>query len=115
MLEIKDYKVDIVENGKEAIEIIKNNNYDVILMDIKMPIMDGEDATKEIRKIEFKKGKHTPIIALTAYALKGDSERFLKSGMDYYLSKPVYIEELHDIVNKAIDLGVVKNDENINS
>ena len=90
-------KFDLANNGKEAIELAKKNKnkYDLILMDINMPIISGIDATKEIRK--FSK---IPIIALTASALDGDKERFIKAGMNDYLSKPLDIQKLKKVIEK---------------
>lgn len=84
-------------NGQEAVEMVKNNNYDLILMDINMPILNGMEATKII--IEDLKNT-TPIIALTANALEGDKERFLALGMVDYLSKPIDIKALEDLLRK---------------
>lgn len=89
----KGHFVDIAHNGKEAVEKAEKKTYDVILMDIQMPIMDGIEATGRIREMEGTK-RHTPIIALTAYALQGDRERFLSMGIDEYVPKPVQMDEL---------------------
>lgn len=83
-----DYKVDVAENGIEAIEKLKSNNYDLILMDVHMPEMDGYDATKSIRKDLNGIKSEVPIIAMTASALQGEAERCLEAGMDDYISKP---------------------------
>jgi response regulator RpfG family c-di-GMP phosphodiesterase len=72
----------------------------MILMDIQMPEMDGLEATKRIRGLEQKSGKHIPIIAITAHAMKGDRERFLEAGMDDYVSKPLNSERLYEVVSK---------------
>jgi len=89
---------DIAKDGLEAVEMFKNNKYDFILMDENMPNMNGIEATKRIRQIEEENGlSYTIIIALTANALEGDEERFLKAGMDFYLSKPLNIEKLKSI------------------
>ncbi len=85
-------KVDVAENGLIAIEKVKNNRYDLVFMDIQMPQMDGVTATKEIRKIEST--YRTPIVAMTAYSMKEDKEKFLISGMDDYISKPIKAETL---------------------
>ena len=91
--------VKVASNGKEAIELFKKEQFDLIFMDIAMPVMDGITATKEIIEYEKKNNlKHTPIIAVTANALKGDRERFLSSGMDDYLSKPTKIEKVRKIL-----------------
>jgi len=90
-------------NGEEAVNKVKKGNYELIFMDINMPIMNGIDATKEIRKFN----KETPIIALTANALEGDRERYLEQGMSDYISKPIDINELDILLNKYKEL--VKN------
>ena len=97
-------KVDIANDGIEVFEIYKNNykKYDLILMDENMPNMNGIEATKEIRKFEEKNNlKSIMIIALTANALHGDKERFILAGMNYYLSKPLDIDKLKEILNKV--------------
>lgn len=91
---------DIANNGKEAVELYRKNQYDLIFMDENMPLMTGSEATIEIRQIEQKTKKQTPIIALTANALKGDKKRFIEVGMDDYLSKPVKKEDIKDIIKK---------------
>jgi len=97
-----NYKVKVAGDGKEALEILNNERFDAILMDIQMPIMDGVEATRIIRKNEKKTGEHIPIIALTAYALKGDREKFLNLGMDDYLPKPVIMEMLYKCIEKSV-------------
>jgi signal transduction histidine kinase/CheY-like chemotaxis protein len=90
----------IVSNGKEAVEEYKNNRYDLILMDINMPILDGVEAFKQIRSYEKENNlKSVPISALTANAIKGDKEKFLDLGMDYYLSKPISVAKLKELFN----------------
>lgn len=84
-------KVDYATNGKEAIDKVRQNTYDVVLMDIQMPEMDGVTATQHIRKLDK---KLPPIIAMTAYSMQEDKERFISSGMDDYLSKPIRPEPL---------------------
>lgn len=86
--------VDIANNGKEALDKFGSVKYDVILMDIQMPIMNGIVTTKKIRNIEKSSNTHTPIIAITANALLGDKEECLAAGMDDYISKPFQIETL---------------------
>jgi len=94
---------DIKENGKEAYESFKNNNYDLVLMDINMPIMDGIESFLKIREYEKIEALNaTPIIALTANAIKGDKERFLTLGMNGYLSKPINTFELKDIFKEYL-------------
>jgi len=86
--------VDIANNGKEALDQFGTKKYDLILMDIQMPVMDGITATKKIREIEASTNSHTPIIAITAYALSGDKESCLAAGINDYISKPFQIEDL---------------------
>jgi len=94
-------RIDIAENGAIAVEKFKKNKYDIILMDMQMPVMDGYTATREIRKLEKEKGlKHTPIIALTAYALKEEIKKSLDAGCDIHLSKPIKKVKLLGIIKK---------------
>jgi len=100
------HQVDIAENGKIAVEFFSKNNYDIILMDIQMPEMDGLEATKQIRNREKKNQnkKIMPIIAMTANALRGDKENFINQGMSGYISKPFKIKELENILKMALKL-----------
>ncbi len=100
MLKEKGHKITIANNGAEAIQLYEQGAFDLILMDIQMPIMDGIEATKCIRANEAE-DEHIPIIAVTAHALSGDRERFLAIGMDYYLSKPLELEALYDILDQV--------------
>lgn len=95
------YQSQSAMNGLEALKLIKENQFDIILMDCQMPVMDGFDATKQIRRQE-KSGSHTPIIAVTANAMEGDRERCLKAGMDDYLKKPVSLDKLKSTMNKQL-------------
>lgn len=98
VLSLKDQvrNIDLARDGKEALEKFGTSKYDVILMDVQMPVMDGIIATKKIREIEESTSSHTPIIAITANAMLGDRETCLSAGMDDYISKPFQIEELVD-------------------
>ena len=100
MLTDKGHKVDAVDNGLEALKLYQLNPYDLILMDIQMPKMDGIEATRKIREMESH-GNHTPIIALTAYALQGDREKFLSIGMNEYISKPVKMGQLFNTIEQV--------------
>jgi len=99
MLKRLNYRADIANNGLEVLSSLDKKEYDVILMDIQMPEMDGLEATRSIR--EQKAKKQPCIIAMTAYALDGDREEFLKAGMDDYLSKPIRIDELKTALEKC--------------
>jgi signal transduction histidine kinase/DNA-binding response OmpR family regulator len=103
MLKRLDYRADVANNGLEVLSSLEKKDYDVILMDIQMPEMDGLDATRSIR--EQKAKKQPCIVAMTAYALDGDREEFLKAGMDDYLSKPIRIDELKMALEKC-DMGL---------
>ena len=91
----KNYDVTTARNGKEALELLKGMSFNLILMDIQMPILDGVSTAVIIRSNEAKTNSHTPIIATTAYALRGDREKFINAGMDDYVTKPFDLNELH--------------------
>jgi CheY-like chemotaxis protein len=94
---------DIVENGLEAIAAVTRSNYDIVLMDVQMPELDGVAATKEIRSIEGAIGK-LPIIAMTANAMLGDRERYLEAGMTDYISKPIDQRELLQTISRQAEV-----------
>jgi signal transduction histidine kinase/DNA-binding response OmpR family regulator len=94
LLEKQGHSVVIVANGAEALAKFTHEVFDVILMDVQMPVMNGYEATQAIRLKEELRGGHTPVIALTAHAMKGDRELCLKAGMDDYLAKPIKVQEL---------------------
>lgn len=100
-LERWNLSVMIAVNGKEALELMQENRFDCILMDIQMPELDGISATSIIRAKETESGEHIPIIAFTAAAMAGDKERFLASGMDDYIAKPIDIDHLYRILEQV--------------
>jgi len=100
---MRGHRIVVAENGREAIDHFEREQFDLVLMDVQMPEMDGFEATAEIREREQATGAHTPIIAMTAYAIKGDRERCLEAGMDSYISKPVKPEELYKAIEEAIE------------
>ena len=103
ILHASGYNASAVSNGAEAVESIQNEDYDLILMDIQMPEVDGFSATAQIRRLENEKGD-VPIIALTAHALMGDREKCLSSGMNEYLSKPIIARDLLAMIDRLLDL-----------
>ncbi len=106
--------VTLAENGKQAFEMICKNSYDIVLMDIQMPIMDGYQATRKIREMETQKQlNRVPIIAQTANAMKGDKEKCFKAGMDDYISKPINKNELIKMLHRW--LCTKKTDESDNT
>ena len=102
--------IDVAENGLIAIEKVKSNRYDLVFMDIQMPQMDGVTATREIRKIEST--YRTPIVAMTAYSMKEDKEKFLISGMDDYISKPIKAETLVAKVREWVETKKITDNGN---
>jgi len=91
LLEKLGHRVTLAINGQEAIELLQSSAFDLVLMDIQMPVMGGVEATQKIRDAELKTGVHIPIIAMTAHAMMGDAEKYLSAGMDGYVSKPVRV------------------------
>jgi CheY-like chemotaxis protein len=100
LLQKAGYSVDAVENGAQALERVQSNPYNVVLMDVQMPEMDGLEATHRIREMERGTGQHVPIIAMTAHAMQGDRERCLESGMDDYVSKPLEPKVLFNVLER---------------
>jgi two-component system, sensor histidine kinase and response regulator len=98
LLQKRGHRATVVSNGREALQALDKERFDLVLMDGQMPEMDGFEATAAIRTREKETGTHLPIIALTAHALKGDRERFLAAGMDGYLSKPIHADELFQAI-----------------
>ena len=86
--------------GKKAVDVLWQASFDIVLMDLQMPIMNGYEAAANIRESERSHEMHTPIIAMTAFATKGDRKKCLEAGMDDYLSKPVDVDEFLDVVEK---------------
>ncbi len=98
ILEKRGHNVVVVNNGKEAIDALEKESFDLVLMDVQMPEMGGFEATQIIRQREKESGKHIPIVAMTAHAMKGDREKCLEIGMDGYVSKPIKAEELFEVI-----------------
>jgi PAS domain S-box-containing protein len=102
ILQKMGHLVTIAENGEEALRKIENSYFDVILMDVQMPEMDGFQATRAIREKEKITGGHTPIFAMTAHAMSGDREKCLAEGMDGYISKPINAQELLENIDRLV-------------
>jgi len=103
LLEKWGHEVTLAESGTQAVDYWERNPFDLIVMDVQMPEMDGLQATQEIREREKERGGHVPIIAMTAHALSGDREKCLDAGMDGYTSKPLRIQELHQAIAEFFD------------
>lgn len=101
LLEKRGYLVAVASNGREAVDAFEGERFDLILMDVQMPEMDGIKATRLIREKEAEHGGHIPIVAMTAHAMKGDREECLAAGMDDYMSKPFKPKELYSIIEKV--------------
>jgi two-component system sensor histidine kinase/response regulator len=105
LLEKNGHTLTIANNGREALDLCEDHAFDVILMDVQMPIMDGITATEEIRQREIQTGAHIPIIAMTARAMQGDEERCREAGMDAYIAKPIRIQKLLDILQETVPIA----------
>jgi CheY-like chemotaxis protein len=99
LLERRGHQVTVAANGREAVAAAKRESFDLVLMDVQMPEMDGLEATATIRAAETGTGRHLPIFAMTAHAMKGDEERCRMAGMDGYLPKPIRPADLYAIVD----------------
>jgi CheY-like chemotaxis protein len=102
ILRLRGYAVTVAANGREALQAFDHQRFDLILMDIQMPEMGGVEAAKLIRQREQQAGGHTPIIAVTAHAMKGDRERYLSAGMDGYVTKPLRRQRLYEEIDALI-------------
>ena len=102
LLEKRSHTVHLAGNGRAALEALEKDSFDLVLMDVQMPIMDGLEATRAIRAKEKSTGERLPIVAMTAHALKDDQERCLAAGMDGYVSKPIRTAELFAAIDRAI-------------
>ncbi|PKN40485.1 MAG: hybrid sensor histidine kinase/response regulator, partial [Deltaproteobacteria bacterium HGW-Deltaproteobacteria-18] len=111
LLEKSGHSVTVAHNGQEALEMHEMNDFDLILMDVSMPVMDGIEACQRIRGSGNSRKRDVPIIALTAYAMAGDKEKFLAAGMSDYIAKPVQVEELKKAlarVAEKLDKGLAQ-------
>jgi two-component system, sensor histidine kinase and response regulator len=102
LLEKRGYVVKVVGDGAQAVAAFEHEPFDLILMDVQMPVMDGLEATAVIRTGERSTNSHIPIVAMTAHALKGDEQRCLAGGMDAYISKPIRSTALFSIIESVL-------------
>ncbi|QEL20799.1 response regulator [Limnoglobus roseus] len=105
VLEKRGHRVVLADNGREALAALERESFDAVLMDVQMPEMDGFEATAAIRVQDATAGTHTPVIAMTAHAMKGDRERCLAAGMDGYVSKPIRPDELFAVLDGLVPAG----------
>ncbi|MEL6824362.1 MAG: response regulator, partial [Calditrichota bacterium] len=101
----KELRTDIVSNGLEAVEAVQRIPYDMVLMDMQMPEMDGLEATRCIRKLTNPDVAEIPIVALTANAMTGDRERCIEAGMDDYITKPINVSQLFDVMSRLLEVN----------
>ncbi len=102
LLEKSGHCVDVVTDGCSAVAAVRDKEYDLVLMDVQMPEMDGLEAARVIRLEERYSGKHVPIVAMTAHAMKGDKERCLAAGMDGYVAKPIRAAEMFRTMGQVL-------------
>ena len=102
LLEMRGHRIAVASNGKQALSQLEKRSYDLVLMDVQMPEMDGLEATRELRRREQSTGKRQPIVAMTALVMKGDRERCIDAGMDGYLSKPIRPQEMDDLLDSYV-------------
>jgi CheY-like chemotaxis protein len=106
LLEKAGHSVAVANNGEEAVAAVARETFDLVMMDVQMPVMDGFEATARIRQQEKETGRHLPIVAMTAHAMKGDRERCLDAGMDGYVAKPVQREDLFAAIAAAVPTAI---------
>src|SRR6185369_15799552 len=107
LLDKVGHAVTIVRNGRAALEALETGDYDMALMDIQMPQMDGFEVAAVLREHERGTGKHLPLVALTAHAMRGDRERCLQAGFDGYVSKPIRFQDLFDTIDRLAATATV--------
>jgi PAS domain S-box-containing protein len=111
LLEKWGHQVAVANTGREALDALEKHRFDLVLMDVQMPEMDGFEATAALRERERGTGNHVPVIAMTAHAMKGDRERCLEAGMDAYVSKPIRPQEFFDAIEQAIPAETTTEDD----
>ncbi len=111
VLEKHGHRVTTAANGRQALEQIENERFDLVLMDVQMPELDGFQATARLRKMEEGTGAHLPVVAMTAHAMQGDKERCLAAGMDAYVSKPINIKDLFEVLQAVMEKSAVSPED----
>jgi CheY-like chemotaxis protein len=109
LLSKRGHDVVLADDGEKAVAAVRREHFDLVLMDVQMPRMDGFEATAAIRMFEAAHGGHLRIVAMTAHALKGDAERCLEAGMDSYLSKPLDAAQLYAAVEAPVAPAAVED------
>jgi PAS domain S-box-containing protein len=111
ILEKQGHSVTVVHNGLEALAALEGGDFDLVLMDVSMPQLDGMETTARVRAREAGTGRHVPIIALTAHAMKGDRENCLAAGMDGYVTKPIQVQELFDAMAEVMRMALPRRSQ----
>ncbi|WP_263411220.1 response regulator [Terriglobus tenax] len=115
LLQKRGHRVVVAGNGREALSALERGRFDMVLMDVQMPEMDGLEATRELRKREAGNGQHQVVVAMTALVMKGDKERCLEAGMDGYLSKPLRQQELDEVLDNFVSTRDVEQPEDVSA
>jgi CheY-like chemotaxis protein len=105
LLAKQGHRVAVVEDGKRALTALSQKRYDLALLDVQMPHLDGLEVAWRVRQREKKTGAYVPLVAVTAHAMKGDRERCLRAGFDAYLCKPIHPDELYDAIDTVVPTG----------
>ena len=109
LLEPLQMQIDEAENGYQAVQMVQQKDYDLVLMDHYMPVMDGIEATKKIRGLTDEKYRRLPILALTADVVAGEKGNFFKAGMNEVISKPIQVNEMCEKLHKYLDEALIKS------
>ncbi len=105
LLEKRGYRTAVARTGREVLDAVRRQKFDLVLMDVEMPVMNGIEATRAIREAEASGARHLPIVAMTAHAMRGDRERCLEAGMDAYVSKPIQASDLYRAIESLVQRG----------
>jgi CheY-like chemotaxis protein len=108
LLEKRGHSIVVAHDGRQALDLLEHQHFDLVLMDVQMPELNGFEVTTAIRQKELETGEHLPIVALTAHAMKGDQELCFAAGMDAYLSKPIQSADLFETIGRFVSPGIVE-------